>query len=108
MIEAVSKDIAGRTPLSFAAAGKGAVVSLLLARTDVDADSRDSTGRPPFSWAAGNGRECIVATLLARENVDADSTDGNGRTPLWWAGSYLEVVRLIRAKLDSIGKAPLK
>src|ERR1700722_15890143 len=76
----------GRTQLSRAAErGREVVVKLLLARDDVDADSKESDGRTPLSWAAENGHEAVVKLFLPRDDVDADSEGSNGRKPLSWA-----------------------
>jgi ankyrin repeat protein/nucleoside phosphorylase len=50
-----------------------------------ESDQRDSSGRTPLSWAAGNGREATVKLLLETGKVDVDSKDNNGLTPLSWA-----------------------
>ncbi|KAF8243907.1 hypothetical protein K440DRAFT_663812 [Wilcoxina mikolae CBS 423.85] len=75
------------SPLSWAArAGHEAVVRLLLARDDVEADSKDTRyGQTPLSWAAEKGHEAVVRLLLARDDVEADSKDEDGGTPLSWA-----------------------
>jgi ankyrin repeat protein len=39
------------------------VVKLLLATDRVDPDSKDSNGRTPLWWAAGNGHEAVVKLL---------------------------------------------
>ena len=58
-----------RTPLSWAAGGgRGAVVKLLLGRTDVDPDMTDMRGRTPLSWAAAFGHDGVVKLLLERED----------------------------------------
>ena len=113
-----SEDIDGRTPLSWAAEyGYEEVVKLLLAKDDVDLDSRnDRFGRTPLSWAAENGHKEVVELLLAKHGVDPDSRDSDGRTPLLWAAQYghKEVVKLLLAKYgvnpdskDSDGRTPL-
>jgi ankyrin repeat protein len=48
-------------------------------------DNRDSCGRTPLSWAAGEGREVVSKLLLETGTADVDSKDNLGRTPLSWA-----------------------
>lgn len=48
-------------------------------------DRRDSGGRTPLSWAAGEGHEVVSKLLLETGKVDADSSDNYCRTPLSWA-----------------------
>jgi ankyrin repeat protein len=57
----------------------------LLVEKGADVDSKDSSGRTPLSWAAGQGHEAVVRLLLATGGVDPDSKDGLGQTPLSWA-----------------------
>jgi ankyrin repeat protein len=66
--------------------GYKAVVKLLLAKNDVDPDSKDKYGQTPLSWAARCGHEAVVKLLLGKDGVDPDSQDTEyGRTPLLWA-----------------------
>jgi ankyrin repeat protein len=46
------------------------VVKLLLAKDDVDPDSKDDDGLTPLSWAASSGYKALVKLLLATESVD--------------------------------------
>jgi ankyrin repeat protein len=57
-----AKDSYGQTPLSWAAGnGHEATMKLLLAKDDIDPDSKDTKyGRTPLSWAARNGHERVV------------------------------------------------
>ena len=79
--------------------GHEAVVQLLLATGQVDADSKDRGGRTPLWWAAGRGHEAVVRLLLATGQVDADSKDREGQTPLWRAveHGHEAVVQLLLA-----------
>ena len=56
------------------------MVKLLLARDDVDPNSKDSDGQTPLSFATQRGNEAMVKLFLARDNVDADSEDSDGGT----------------------------
>jgi ankyrin repeat protein len=75
----------------------------LLARADVEVNSKDRYGRTPLSWAAGNGHEAVIRLLLARADVEADvevdSKDRDGRTPLSRAAEngHEAVVRLLQS-----------
>jgi ankyrin repeat protein len=53
-----------------------------LLKSGMAADSKDSYGRTPLSWAAGNGHEAVVKLLLAKDGVDVDSKDSYSQTPL--------------------------
>jgi ankyrin repeat domain-containing protein 50 len=91
----------GRTPLSCAVEeGHEAVVRLLLAHSDVEADSKDKYSRTPLWRAAEGGHEALVRLLLARSDVEVDLKDDGGRTPLWRAAErgHEAVVRLLLEK----------
>ncbi|KAH8687411.1 ankyrin repeat-containing domain protein [Tricladium varicosporioides] len=67
----------------------------------VDADVKDSNGRTPLWWAAGNGHLEIVKLLIEKEGINLRSKDFSGRTPLSWAAENMriEVVKLLEAEL---------
>ena len=75
-------------------------MELLLAKGEVDPNSKDNGGRTPLSRAAEKGRGAVVALLLAKGRVDPDSKDSESRTPLALAAGsgYKEVVELLLAK----------
>ena len=54
------------------------IVKMLLEREDVTADSKDSKGRTPLSYAGETWCKAIVKMLLEREDVTADSKDSKG------------------------------
>jgi ankyrin repeat protein len=64
------KDWTLQTPLSWTAAlAHETVVRLLLARDDVEADSKDRAGRTALSLAAGNGHTAVVQLFLDRDDI---------------------------------------
>jgi ankyrin repeat protein len=76
-------------------------VELLLARDDVDQDSKDTLiSQTPLSWAAEKGHEAVVKLLLAKDSVDPDSKDSKGWTPLSWAAQngHEAIVKLLLAR----------
>jgi ankyrin repeat protein len=77
------------------------VLILHLLEVSKEADSRDSLGRTPLSYAAERGHETIVRLLLARKDVAIDSKDAEyGWTSLFWAAvhGYTAIVRLLLDK----------
>jgi len=64
--------------------GANAVIQLLLDTGNINTDSKDTNGRTPLFWAAGNGHEAVVQ-LLATSTIDINSKDNRGRMPLLWA-----------------------
>jgi ankyrin repeat protein len=61
----------------------GTMIGLL--KNGYNPDPRDSYGRTPLSWAAGEGREAVVKLLLVKDGVDINPKDSNGRTECWRA-----------------------
>ncbi|KAL4939348.1 hypothetical protein BDV06DRAFT_225090 [Aspergillus oleicola] len=59
-------------------------------------DTRDSLGRTPLSWAAGEGHTSLVKRLLGL-GLAIDSTDAEFQTPLAWAAKlgHCDVVQLL-------------
>ena len=85
----------GRTPLSWAAAGKReswmtglnqeAVVEPLLMKDFVNMNTTDIDDRMALSLAAGEDHYTRVKFLLATGGIDRVSKNTDGRTPLLWA-----------------------
>jgi ankyrin repeat protein len=58
------------------------IVTLLLARDDIEVNSEDVYGWTPLSFAAHTGWDEVVTLLLARDNIEVNSKDVCGWTPL--------------------------
>jgi len=56
------------------------VVSLLLARNDVNPNKPTNDGKTPLWWASCNGHEGVVRLLLARGDVNPRQPDNRGQT----------------------------
>ena len=80
-------DMAGRTPLSYAAEkGLTRTVQLLVKRKGVNVNTKDlEYSRTPLIWAAVNRQETVVKLLLATHGVDPNASDRDGRTALSYA-----------------------
>jgi ankyrin repeat protein len=78
------------------------VVKLLVEWADAEADSKDSYGATPLSWAAGHGHEAVVKLLVERNDVEADSKDSYDETPLLGAAErgHKAVVQLLLERAD--------
>ena len=91
----------GQTLRAWAASdGHEAVVSLLLARDDINPDLKNDSGQTLLLLAASNGHEAVVSLLLARDNINPNSKDKDGQTPLLlaaWNG-HEAVVSLLLAR----------
>ena len=77
---------------------KEAMVTLL--ENGHDLNSKDSNGRTPLSWAAGNGREAVVKLLLEKGTELENKNKEYGQTPLSWAAEngHEAVVKLLLEK----------
>ena len=80
------------------------------------ADSEDSNGHTPLSYAVAEGHETIVKLLVDRDDVAADSKDHIRRTPLSRAAArgYEKIVKLfvdrddvVADSRDRFGRTPL-
>ena len=92
----VPKQMTGLHVASYFGLG-GAMIPLL--EHGHDANSRDSYGRTPLSWAASNGHE-VVVKLLLEKGAQLECNDKYGRTPLSWAAGngHEAVVKLLLEK----------
>ncbi|KFZ01516.1 hypothetical protein V500_00731 [Pseudogymnoascus sp. VKM F-4518 (FW-2643)] len=79
-----SKDMAGRTPMSYAAENghEGNVQTLFRNRADIN--SQDTAGRTPLSYAVENGHQDSF-DLLVSKGAYVDLRDSAGRTPISYA-----------------------
>jgi ankyrin repeat protein len=100
------RDDEGLSPLRRAVEqGAEAVVGLLLAHNEIEADLEDvNSRRTPLSYAAEGGHKTVVEMLLFRSDVQADSrsTTDSGRTPLSYAAGkgHTAVVELLLARSE--------
>jgi len=80
----------------------GLTESIEVILQSADVESKDSVGRTPLAYAAGNGHEAVVKQLLEAK-ADVKSKDSVGRTPLSYAaenGHEAVVKQLLEAKAD--------
>ncbi|KAJ7591853.1 ankyrin repeat-containing domain protein, partial [Mycena floridula] len=78
-------DKKGRTPLSYAVEGlypNSNIVDMLLDHDDVNANSYDSRGHPPLTYATKNRRSNILNRLIKLPNIETNHVDSMGMTPL--------------------------
>ena len=52
-------------------------MKILVARDDVEVDSKDRNDRSPLFYAAGKGHDA-VAKILVRDDVEVNTKDRNG------------------------------
>ena len=74
---------------------RSAVIPLLLAHPDIDANSSDRFGRTPFNLACEYGHTSGVREMLKDSRVKVNEPNDDGRTPLFWAawGGHFDVIR---------------
>jgi ankyrin repeat protein len=78
--------------------GYEAVVKLLLARVELDVNSKDPAGQTLLSCAASMGNSEMVKLLLTRDDLDVSSRTSKRQTPLLLAADkgHDAVVELLR------------
>ena len=84
------------------------VVQLLLARDDIEVNSKSYYGKTPLGYAVEGGHLEVVQLLLARDNVDVEAANVRNfeeRTPLELAAErgHFEVVELFRLR-DAVSR----
>jgi len=93
----MDQDEFGYTLLHHACCGshRSAVIPLLLAHPDVDANVKNKYGSTPFYLACLNGRTPCVREMLNDSRVKVDEPDKYGYTPLYRAAryGYLDVIK---------------
>ncbi|GMG48926.1 unnamed protein product [Aspergillus oryzae var. brunneus] len=109
-----TKDIEGKTPLSWAAMlGHAAVVELLVEQGAL-IDSEDSYNRTPLMLSLENGKDA-VAKLLINKGATIDRKDEFGNTPLSNAArwGFETITKILLEKgapvdpVDNMGRTPL-
>ena len=73
-----------------------------------DPNARDSNGRTPLQWAAGNSDNPAVLAALLDAGADPNARDKRGWTPLHWATRNNENPAVLAALLDAGADATLK
>lgn len=82
MVDPVSKDDPGWTPLDAAASRNNAAAVELLLQHGANPNFRNSNGDTPLHWAADRTADRRVFELLLADHADPNVRDRNGRTPL--------------------------
>jgi ankyrin repeat protein len=97
-VDITSKDMGGRTAMSYAAEGGHEVVArMLLNAGDVHVNSEDSSGRTALSYAVMSGGKAMVRLLLNTGKADVTLEDRDGRTALSHAaeGGHEVIARML-------------
>jgi ankyrin repeat protein len=97
--------------------GLSRIVRSLISASNIDVNTRDSSGLTPLHWAARDGQEAGVKELLKYPNAIADASSYRGLTPLFLAaanGHVGVVSRLLQrqdidvdVKDSNFGQSPL-
>ena len=74
---------------------RSAVIPLLVAHPDIDANVKNKYGGTPFYYAC-YGRPSCVREMLKDFRVKVNEPDKDGWTPLWWAAinDHLDVIKV--------------
>jgi len=95
----IPEDRNGKTPLSHASEnGHTTVIELLLARSDVQADTADEGGRTPLLWAARS----VVKQRLRRSSSGGTRSTGENRSRALRVATIILIVAEAMAHLCSI------
>jgi len=73
---------------------RSAVIPLLLAHPDIDANVKNKYGGTPFYYAYYGHPSC-VREMLKDSRVKVNEPDKDGWTPLWWAAfnGFLDIIK---------------
>jgi len=86
----------GHTLLHFACSEgyRSAVIPLLLAHPDIDANAKNIYRHTPFNYSSWNGRTSCVREMLRDSRVNPNEPDDDGYTPLWHVAvnGHLDVI----------------
>lgn len=74
---------------------RSAVIPLLLAHPDVDANAKNNHGRTPFYYACSQPRTSCVREMLKDSRVNLNEPNDYGWTPLGWSAheGYIDVIK---------------
>ncbi|KAF4438202.1 ankyrin repeat [Fusarium acutatum] len=103
-------------PTQYSTTGETPSLDGMIMLLQVNPDTRDTSGRTPLSYAAGQWGNMAVKLLLDDARVDPNSKDASGRTPLSYAAEKEKLKHMellleddrVEADLEDVsGRAPL-